>query len=662
MLVFQLLLFGGYAYAHWTTRYLTVSKQTRLHCGLLVVAILTLPIAPDASWKPGPSDSPALHIILLLVATIGLPYFILSSTSPLVQGWFSRSHSAHSPYRLYALSNVGSLLALLSYPFLIEPQLATETQSYVWSGLFICFAIVCAMAGWWMCRSTNCRSSSHLTMNCSTTAEVEDNGNFPSWGLTGLWFGLAMTASILLLATTNQVCLDVAVVPFLWVLPLALYLITFILCFDSERWYSRRIFGTAAVILLTASVWLITRGAYVPIALQVAIYFGMMFSSCMVCHGELAALKPHPRHLTGYFLTISAGGAAGGLFVGIVAPLLFVNYGEFHFGILCFLVLASLIRLREDKTRWPLPAWTQPLALVSLLCLALGLLSQVGRYDPAAISVGRNFYGVLKVQQVICETSHEPMFELAHGRITHGSQFLSGEKRLIPTTYYSEVTGIGKLMQRYRVEQPRHIGIVGLGVGTLAAYGRTGDRLRMYEINPEVTRYAQEQFSFLRDCPAEQMILAGDGRLSLEFESPQEFDILVLDAFSGDAIPVHLLTREAIRLYLRHLQADGVLACHISNLHFNLRPVIAGLAAECDLSYTIVDSKPNVELAAKASTWAFLARAPKTLAVLHDSGPDRDGLIDIASGVERDSADSPKGIKPIIWTDNRSNLLQVMWQ
>lgn len=654
MLVFQLLLFGGYAYAHLTTRFLTPRQQTWLHSGLLVLALIALPIAPDERWKPTGSDAPTLHIICLLVATIGLPYFILSSTSPLVQGWFSRSHVAQSPYRLYSLSNIGSLLALLSYPFLVEPSLSTDSQASVWSWLFVGFAGVCIVAGWWMVRMLPARpeaalGSSALTSSPlkSTTSAPDSSPGTPSWSLSGLWFGLAMTASILLLSTTNQVCLDVAVVPFLWVLPLALYLITFILCFDSDRWYSRKIFGIAAITLLTAAVWLVTRGSYVPIGLQVAIFFGMMFSCCMVCHGELAALKPHPRFLTGYFLTISAGGAAGGLFVGIVSPILFVSYNELHFGILSFLILGLLVRLREDGAAWPLPAWTQPVAMVGVVGLLLGLLSQVGRHDASALSVGRNFYGILKVQQVKYEPTDELMLELAHGRVTHGSQFIGADKRGIATAYYAESAGIGQLLRQHRTDQPRHIGIVGLGVGTLAAYGQVGDRIRMYEINPAVIDAAEQQFSFLRDCAAEQVIITGDARLSLEFEEPQAFDVLVLDAFSGDAIPVHLLTREAIEVYLKHLRDDGVLACHISNLHFNLKPVIAGLAAQSGLQHVIVESQANDAYAAKAATWAILARSADNLQMFQKL-PPRDSL--------------PPACKPIIWTDNRSNLLEVMWQ
>jgi hypothetical protein len=394
-----------------------------------------------------------------------------------------------------------------------------------------------------------------------------------------------------------------------------------------------------------ASFMLIGRGSYVAIWLQIGVFFAMMFSCCMVCHGELAALKPHARHLTAYFLTMSAGGAAGGLFVGILAPLLFVTYNELYFGVFMMMCLFVSLRLREDQVGWPLAQWTKPLFVMALVLLVLGILSQVGRYDKDAIAVRRNFYGVLKVRTQVVEETQEPLLQLAHGRIAHGSQFITPQKRHIPTAYYATSTGIGKVMQQLGGEQPRHIGVVGLGIGTLAAYGQAGDRLRMYEINPQVIELAQEHFSFLRDCPAEHTIVTGDARLSLEFEAPQAFDVLVLDAFSGDAIPVHLLTSEAMQVYLRHLKTDGILAYHISNLHFNLKPVLAGLAQQQHLSIAFYcNEQAEADSAALMSIWALLAYTPERL----------------EQALDGQSLQPPVG-RPIHWTDNRSNLLEVMW-
>lgn len=638
MLVFQVLLFAGYAYAHITTQYLSPRHQGYLHVLLLMIALLTLPITPDSSWKPTNSDWPALKIILLTMSSVGLPYFILSSTGPLVQGWFSRTHQGQSPYRLYSLSNVGSLLALVSYPFLVETSFSTATQSVLWSLLFAIFALLCtasAIAMW-----KRCRVITAATSICQTDMAVV----LPTWGLTGIWFGLAMTPSLMLLATTNQVCLDVAVIPFLWVLPLALYLLTFILCFDSDRWYFRRPYALASAVLLFGAMLLSSKVWAASLIVQVFVYFSAMFCCCMVCHGELVSLKPHPRYLTFYFLTISAGGAAGGLFVGLLAPLLFVSYYELQTGIVAFAMLYMCLRCREDQFELPLPKWVQPLFVPAVMVGAVALISQFGRHAEGSVAVSRNFYGVLKVEQLPNRLPEQCLIRLAHGHIEHGSQFVSPEKRRVPTAYYSEAAGVGQLMRTLRPDQPRHVGIVGLGVGTLTSYGRQGDRFRLYEINPDVIAMAQEHFSFLKDCPAEQTLVTGDARLALEFEQPQQFDILVLDAFSGDAIPVHLLTREALQTYLTHLKPDGVLACHISNLHFDLRPVVMGLAEDLGLTCQIRISDANPETASFKAVWALLARNP-------------DVLINSVGRLPQETTSR----KPIVWTDDRSNLFEVLW-
>ncbi|WP_010587275.1 fused MFS/spermidine synthase [Schlesneria paludicola] len=637
MLVFQMLLFAGYAYAHLTSRYLSPRHQGYLHITLLVTALVCLPITPDPSWKPTNSDWPAFKIMLLTVSSVGLPYFILSSTGPLLQGWFSRTHTGQSPYRLYSLSNLGSLLALLSYPFVVERTFSTATQSILWSVLFAGFAILCSGSAVGMWQRATAESPEPVAANKFVEAPR------PSWSMLGIWFGLAMVPSVMLLATTNQVCLDVAVIPFLWVLPLALYLISFILCFDSDRWYVRKPYVTASAVLLFGSILLGNLGSKTPLMLQVAIYFSAMFCVCMVCHGELVALKPAPTSLTTFFLTISAGGAAGGIFVGLIAPLIFVSYYELHFGMIGFILFYLCLRMREDRMTLPLPTWLQS-ALVPLALLAsVGILSQSGRHAEGSVAVARNFYGVLKVEHLPNSERTLERVRLAHGRIEHGSQFTAAEKRRIPTAYYAESTGVGQLMRGLRPGEPKHVGIVGLGVGTLAAYGQPGDRLRLYEINPDVITMAREHFTYVRDCPAEVRMVTGDARLALEFEPPQQFDVLVLDAFSGDAIPAHLLTKEAIAVYLRHLKPDGVLACHISNLHFDLRPLVIGLAHEFELVTRIRANDPNAEMGSFRAVWALMSRRADVLNASVGTG-----------------SEEPLGRKPIVWTDDRSNLFEVL--
>ncbi len=645
MLVFQVLLFGGYAYAHLTTRYLTPRQQGYLHLTLLLLALISLPITPDPSWKPTSGDGAAWRIMLLTISSVGLPYFILSSTGPLVQGWFSRTHEHHSPYRLYALSNIGSLLALVSYPFIVEPSFATTTQSTLWSLLFCGFALLCATGAVWMWqRATPVTLASLALVTPETQAERDE---VPTRQSLGLWFGLSMTASVMLLATTNQVCLDVAVIPFLWVLPLALYLLTFILCFDSERWYVHRPFAIAAGIGCLAVLYVLGQGSMTGIFTQVVVYFATMFCICMVCHGELVSLKPHPRHLTTYYLTISAGGAGGGLFVCLACPFLFASYYELQLGLLAFALLSmKLLMLRAPNAAAAPPSLTRGWGTVIVLGVAMAVLSQVDRFAEGAIAVSRNFYGVLKVEAR--ETTHgEQVKDMVHGRIVHGTQFQADDRRLVPTSYYGESTGIGRLLRGGSVDEPRHVGVIGLGIGTLATYARPGDRFRFYEINPDVIGLSQKHFTFLSACHGKTDIVSGDARLMLELEDDQQFDVLVVDAFSGDAIPAHLLTLEALAVYQRHLKPNGILACHISNLHFDLRPLLAGLAQETKLSVVTLVNRQSHESATQAAFWTFLCRDQSTL-----------------DAIQLDPSEVPPFAasrkQPLVWTDGRSNLFEVL--
>jgi hypothetical protein len=642
MLVFQVLLFAGYAYAHATTQFLTPRKQVLLHIGLLIVACCLLPIAPDASWKPSAQDTPVWRIIFLTICSVGVPYFILSSTGPLVQSWFSRTLPHTSPYRLYSLSNLGSLIALLSYPFVFEPSFATPVQAILWSGGFALFAVLCAC-----CAATMWRGQTAANQVNKTHAEtVQDMSSvvIPPGDLVALWFGLAMLPSVLLLAITNQVCLDVAVIPFLWVLPLALYLVTFILAFDATGWYSRKWYSLAAAVAIALTCMIMFKQPGEGLLAQLVIYFSTLFCCCMVCHGELVNLKPHPRFLTKYYLTISAGGAAGGLFVGLLAPVIFTGYYELHLAFVGFGLLYLAVKTREEQ---PLisagPRWAQRLGSLGVLFTVGLLLTQLGSSE-GNVAVARNFYGVLRVREVASFNPKQHRRELVHGRIVHGSQFLAPTKRYLPTTYYGFESGIGRILNSGQNSSPQRVGVIGLGIGSLTSYANTGDEFRFYEINPDVILLAQRHFSCLKDCRGQVEIITGDARLVLEHEAPQAFDVLVLDAFSGDAIPVHLLTREAWQVYLKHMKPDGILACHISNLHFDLRPVLAGLADEFHLSHRIVISSADPDSGTQTAFWCLMSRDPAAL--------------DARLG--EDSENAIRSTKKILWTDDRSNLLEVL--
>lgn len=642
MLFFQVTLFGGYVYAHVVSTRLAPRWQAILHVGLLLAAAALLPIAPADSWKPDSPDHPTLRIIGLLSVCVGLPYFILSSTGPLLQKWFSLKAPGVSPYRLYALSNVGSLLALVSYPFVVEPALSSPSQANVWSWGFVAFAVLCAICAFGLLKLGKVAEVSSETSGPST------NEPAPSWGDRAMWVALAMVASVMLLATTNQVCLDVATVPFLWILPLTIYLMSFILCFDGDRWYSRHWYVALLVISLLAVIQTLLGGSNVSIVLQVMIYLSALFFCCMVCHGELSRQKPGTKHLTQFYLLLSAGGAGGGLFVGLIAPHVFPAYWELHIGIAACLV-ATLAVFFRDKASFlhggqPRPAWLVIGLWVSLIVWSLQ--SHARQAVGSAIEVSRNFYGVLRVEDDLSGESNEQRRGLFHGSILHGTQFLDSEKEMTPTAYYSRQSGVGLLLQQHRPERPRRIGVVGLGIGTLAAYGTDNDVMRFYEINPEVLRLAERHFTFLSGTDASTEHVLGDARLSLEHESPQQYDVLVLDAFSGDAIPTHLLTREAGELYAKHVRDDGFLAVHISNLHFDLRPVVKGLADHLEMHSVCIQGDKDDAQGATLCHWMLMSRAPIPQDVV-DAADHVDDLDELVAA-------------PILWTDEWSNLISVL--
>lgn len=649
MLFFQSMLFAGYLYAHLTTRYFRPRWQVLSHALLLLAAIALLPILPDAAWKPAPGDEPISRIVLMLTAAVGLPFFLLSATGPLLQRWFSFTEPDASPYRLYALSNVGSLLALISYPFVFEPALATQMQAVSWSLGFILFALLCGWCGsyvWHRDRNSNRVAGVGATNGSKTPDERALIIDAPTLGQRLLWFALAMAASVMLLATTNQVCLDVASVPFLWVLPLTLYLLTFILCFDSERWYSRRLYAMTFAVSMAGVTVMLLKGSGGSLISQVVVYFAGLFFCCMICHGELVKLKPHPQYLTSFYLLISAGGAAGGLFVGVLAPLVFPTYLELHAGILGSVALAALLYLRNrpaqnDSLRFE---WRRVLIAVGVGSFAIGLAVHVDETFGDSIAVSRNFYGVLRVEEK--NETRDPKLHhraLMHGRIVHGMQFTAPYRQLLPTAYYGEQSGVGRVLLNRGDSQSKRVGVVGLGVGTVAVYGRPGDYYRFYEINSDVIDFAESHFTFLKKCAADYDIVQGDARLSLEHEEPQRFDVLVLDAFSGDAIPAHLLTREAVHVYRRHLSSDGILAVHISNLHFDLRPVIEALAEETAMQATAVFAHGDEDLGTKNCLWMLLS--------LGELPFETQSLPEVPL---------PPNDRRILWTDDSSNLFEIL--
>ncbi|MFO1476623.1 MAG: fused MFS/spermidine synthase [Verrucomicrobiota bacterium] len=648
MLFFQVLLLAGYAYAHASAQWLKPRVQVLVQVILVVGALALLPITPTDSWKPGGAGNPTGQILLLLLGSIGLPYFVLSATSPLMQHWFSRVCPGKSPFRLFALSNAASLIALLSFPFFVESHFTRSLQARVWGwGL----AVYAAGILW-------CGTRVWRTIPEAPPSAGAGRDRPPGGAQRILWLALPMCASVLLLATTNKICQEVAVIPFLWVLPLSLYLLTFIISFDSPRWYQRLPWGVLLAASAAACCWALFKGPNASIELQILIYSAGLFVSCMICHGELYRLKPEPGRLTGYYLAIAGGGALGGIFVALIGPLIFNDYYELQIGLTLCVGLLALVQLREwmlaGMARWiglsRRERWQRSLAfaglLVGMLALANIFWYEATHFSQDRVLRTRSFYGTLTIYRKDDDDPGMRGLSLAHGRTLHGLQFTDPERAQWPTTYYGTQSGIGLAMNALPAE-PRRIGLVGLGVGTLATYARPGDFVHVYEINPDVVKLAGSYFTYLSNCQGRVEITPGDARLSLEREAPQQFDLLVLDAFNSDAIPVHLLSREAFSMYERHVRTNGIIAVHVSNKSLNLEPVVMNLARELGYRAAVIEvMAPADQPWLMSPVWVLLTRDSETL-----RRPD----IRIAARPARMNVGSIP-----VWTDDFASLFQIL--
>jgi MFS family permease len=568
LVFFQSVLLAGYAYADWTTR-LGARRQAMLHVALLALSLLCLPILASSAWKPQGDEQPIARILLLLAATIGLPYFLLSTTTPLLQAWYWRRFRTVVPYRLFALSNFASLLALLGFPLLFEPAFDLTSLGWAWSFLFGAFALLCAGTAW--------LSMNGFEAQEKFTSRSEERLSFRTQMQ---WLALSAMGSVMLLAVTNHITQNIASVPFLWVVPLSIYLLSFILAFEHPRWYARLVFLAALLALLPAMAW------YVPsLELRVAapLYAVGLFVSCMFCHGELARLKPDPSHLTRFYLMISLGGALGAVLVAIIAPLALPGY--FELGIaLVLLALVLLLRL-NGRALWGGAA-------VALATLVL-VVRAAQDYSSGVRVMERDFYGVVRT---VDHPDPVPYRSMYHGGIMHGGQLLGDAFRNTPADYFGPDSGYGRVFGSLHEMQPRKklsVGIIGLGAGVVASWMRPGDSLVFYEISPRVVDIARREFTFLSDTPAKTDIVLGDGRLSLEREPPRGYDVLGIDAFSGDSIPMHLVTREAMALYVKHVKPDGVIVFQATNRFIDLLPVVKRLAAEAGFEALNVSDSPE---------------------------------------------------------------------
>ncbi|RPH45735.1 MAG: hypothetical protein EHM87_05095 [Burkholderiales bacterium] len=671
MVFFQVALLAGYFYSDLVIRKLSPRAQAAVHTVLLLASLAFLPITVSEAMKPTDATQPVGRILLLLTVTIGLPYLMLATTGPLVQAWFTRQFRSAQVYRLYALSNLASMLALLGYPPLIEPNASGAMQSVGWSVGYAIFVLLAIAAAWTGVRrgagadgaaevaaadahaegiaAPPPASAGAAAMQAAHEAAAapiglaRDPAAPPSIAEQGLWLLLAALGSTLLLAVTTHITQNVASIPFLWVLPLSIYLVTFILCFDGKGWYWRPQYlllaAIATVAMLGGLSWrpegFGVERAILHIEHAVPVYAFGLFVLCMFAHGELVARKPAPAHLTRFYLMVSLGGAVGGLLVGIGAPLAFDWYFELPLALTVVAVLVAVLSRGALRIAG---------AVAALVCATL-FADYVHFIRGDVLELSRNFYGTLRVTgSPDGDTSKGASRRLLHGVILHGEQYMAPDQRAVATTYYGPTSGVGRTIEAAR-GAPMRVGVIGLGVGTLATYGREGDVYRLYELNPVVLDIANARFSYLKDSRAKIEPALGDARLVLEREAPQKFDVLAVDAFSSDSIPVHLLTREALAVYKRHLSERGAVVFHITNRYLDLSGVVRQLADEVGMHAVRFSDEPPQSAVQYRSDWVALTSDAAFAATLRAAG----------------GADLPatRGTRRA-WTDDHHNLFEVL--
>lgn len=680
LLFFQTALFAGYAYAHLGRRYLSGAWPFRLHAVLLLAAALTLPIIPAESWQPRGGEDPTGLIVGMLAVTVGAPFLLLAGTGPLLQAWFAAVHPGRSPFALFAMSNTGSLLALLAYPLLVERWWGGVRQAWVWSGGYLLLVALVALL-------VVLTGRGRLTV--ADPAAEDGPGARPTAGRRALWLGWAMLGVVAFMAVTLQLTENIATLPFLWVVPLAVYLVSFIVTFAGERFYPRQVLTPLTALALLA-IWAVTPGQFVGLGLalsfppwwQIGLFAAGLLVVTVTCHGELYRLRPGPERLTEFYLFVAAGGMLGGILVGAVAPAVLPVAGELHLALLAVPLLLLVTRLGETSWRPRPGAPRAGFAAGIVFTIFLGVLvaRQTVSLTGDALYTHRNFFGAISTHLLDGDSDRHRRLIMKHGGTKHGAQYLKESYRPLPVTYFSPFTGVGLSLATYQdlhgQDRPLKVGIIGLGVGTLAAYGRPGDHYRFYEINPAVEELATRsyggpdlRFTYLADCRADLEVVEGDGRLQLARElaaapAGGSFDVLVLDAFTSGAIPVHLLTREAVQLYDDHLRDAGVLAIHISNKYIDLAPVVKRVADDRGFRCARVVNKrrdftdePGVDCdISNRSVWMILYRETifAESLVARMLPLVREGELAVTRG---DDLHVPPGR---VWTDDYSNLFDAL--
>lgn len=646
MLFFQLALLAGYAYAYVVTRPLSLAWQVVLHLVLLLGVIFLLPITPSDSWKPGSSDNPSWQIILLLSASVGAPYALLATTSPLLQRWLANLPHDIEISRLFAISNIGSFLGLLSYPFAVERIWSSEEQTWLWSIMFTAYAALFGLCAWVAWRSPY-RAPAAAS---GATSIAGDRRGGPRW----LWIAYSALGSILLLATTNQITQWSAVIPFLWIAPLSLYLLTFVVAFGTQRHYRRSLYLCAFLLSCGVAFLLPAPDTASSLFAAVSVQCILMFTGCMICHAEMVRLQPEPARLPGFYLATAFGGALGGAAIALVAPVVFADYWEQPLAIA--IVAALAVRLELATSRSSVIGGRIAVTVAAaffVVTLSLHVFSEVAESRELVARV-RNFYGVVKVMQDDPDAPEDASLVMQQAGVDQGSQFIAKNRRNEPACAFTRESAVGQAIfrnakRRANPNEPIRLGIVGLGAGMLAALGRPGDLIRYYELNPAVKDLVDRHFSFVRDSGAVVEVALGDGRLLLEREAEggrsQRFDVIVMNAFRGASPPMHLMTKEAFEIYIRHLEPNGVLAINFELDTLEVAPLHRGLAASTGLDVKWVETSAEAGCEDPIS-WALYTRDKAFWEV-----PE----VKSAISPWRDGSQSR-----LLWTDRNSSLMSVV--
>ncbi len=607
ILFFQIVLLLGYGYAYLLSRFFKEKHQAAIHLVILCVSLSFIPIYLHTIPSLGTLWLP-VAVLLLLSKSVLVPCVIICASSPLLQHWYCHIRHSNFPYQFYAVSNAGSLIGLLGYPLLLEPFIGLKLQRLIWSNLYGIYVILCMI----------CLSKLFSTTDAN---KIKCENYSLAFGLKITWLILTFLSSALLLSTTQFLVQNVINLPLLWVLPLTLYLISYIVVFAKAKSYSREFWFSAFLVWLMLFLYLLYNNLMFGINM-VIVMLALLYSACMICHGELIRSKPQNHHLTLFYLLIALGGVLGGIFSNIVALLIFVNWWDLFLPLIVLNVAIVYTLVKHyllNKRKWDL------FLGVASTFIAIGFCTVLvhNLYNPSREIVAefRNFYGKIMIYDVKTSTPSNAIRSLKHGIITHGLQFKLPAKSQLPTTYYGYNSGVGVAFEYLRAKhKPLKVGIIGLGCGTIAAYGEKEDQFTFYEIDPDMIKVAKNDFTFLANSKATVNVVLGDARMSLTRNIPtneaQKFDLLVIDAFSGDAIPSHLLTKEAMEVYLKHLAPNGILALHTSNIYIKLLPLTKALGIQSGCPHYWLYNGKDSEKGVFSSSWALISCDPGLVRVL----------------------------------------------